>query len=111
MILFLFVWPVCFTFCCVCLDHLNFGPHSIPDVKPWILSWRGNKVKQFSELDRNNSRSYGKRPLKCLCPPVNLQGSVEKSSGSKSVDIGPSDGTFAMKVQRTFGPRFGSETA
>lgn len=40
-----------------------------------------------------------------------MQGSVEKSSGSKSFDIGPSNGSFAMKVQRTICPHFGSQTA
>ncbi|KAE8788433.1 hypothetical protein D1007_37560 [Hordeum vulgare] len=93
------------------LDHLNFGLHSVPDVKPRILAWRGNKVKQFAELDRNNSRSFGKRPLKRLRAPTNLQGSVGKTISSKSVDIGPSDGTFALKVQRSIGPRFGSQAA
>uniref|UniRef100_A0A453SN88 Uncharacterized protein n=1 Tax=Aegilops tauschii subsp. strangulata TaxID=200361 RepID=A0A453SN88_AEGTS len=54
------------------LDHLNFGLHSISDAKPWILAWRGNKVKQFAELDKNNSRSYGKRPLKRACTSFNF---------------------------------------
>lgn len=45
------------------LDQLNFGLHSVPDVKPRILAWRGNKVKQFAEHDRNNNRSFGKRVL------------------------------------------------
>ncbi|XP_044428610.1 uncharacterized protein [Triticum aestivum] len=40
-----------------------------------------------------------------------FQGSVEKSSGSKSFDFGPSDGSFAMKVQRTICPHFGSQIA
>lgn len=55
---------------------MHFGLNSLPDIKPRILVWRGNKVKQFSELDKNNSRSYGKRPLKRLSPslyaPVSL---------------------------------------
>lgn len=93
------------------LDQLNFGLHSVPDVKPRILAWRGNKVKQFSELDRNNSRSYGKRPLKWLCPPVNPQ-SIEKSSASKDGDVPPcSDMLFEMNVQKSFGARFGFEAA
>ncbi|XP_037487884.1 uncharacterized protein LOC119366279 [Triticum dicoccoides] len=100
-----------YAFAVAYLDHLNFGLHSVPDVNPCILAWRGNKVKQFAELDRNNSRSFGKRPLKHLCAPINMQGSVEKSTGSKSSGIGPSDGSFAMKVQRTICPHFGSQSA
>ncbi|XP_044379917.1 uncharacterized protein [Triticum aestivum] len=93
------------------LDQLNFGLHSVPDVKPWILAWRGNKVKQFSELDRNNSRSYGKRPLKRLFAPVNPQ-SIEKSSASKDGDVPLcSDMLFEMNVQKSFGARFGFEAA
>nr|XP_040255568.1 uncharacterized protein LOC109764148 isoform X5 [Aegilops tauschii subsp. strangulata] len=42
-----------------------------------MLAWRGNKVKQFAELDRNNSRSFGKRPLKRPCAPTNLQTALE----------------------------------
>ncbi|XP_044379930.1 uncharacterized protein [Triticum aestivum] len=94
------------------LDQLNFGLHSVPDVKPWILAWRGNKVKQFSELDRNNSRSYGKRPLKRLFAPVNPQKSIEKSSASKDGDVPLcSDMLFEMNVQKSFGARFGFEAA
>ncbi|VAI04979.1 unnamed protein product [Triticum turgidum subsp. durum] len=93
------------------LDQLNFGLHSVPDVKPRILAWRGNKVKQFSELDRNNSRSYGKRPLKRLFAPVNPQ-SIEKSSASKDGDVPLcSDMLFEMNVQKSFGARFGFEAA
>ncbi|VAI04981.1 unnamed protein product [Triticum turgidum subsp. durum] len=94
------------------LDQLNFGLHSVPDVKPRILAWRGNKVKQFSELDRNNSRSYGKRPLKRLFAPVNPQKSIEKSSASKDGDVPLcSDMLFEMNVQKSFGARFGFEAA
>ncbi|KAM3257753.1 hypothetical protein ACQJBY_049831 [Aegilops geniculata] len=89
------------------LDHLNFGLHSVPDVKPRLLAWRGNKVKQFAELDRNNSRSYGKRPLKAFCPTVHLQESVDKSIASKDVEFPPRNGT----VLNSFGPRIGSKTA
>ncbi|XBH76163.1 hypothetical protein VPH35_102853 [Triticum aestivum] len=93
------------------LDQLNFGLHSVHDVKPRILAWRGNKVKQFSELDRNNSRSYGKRSLKRLCAPVNPQ-SIEKSSASKDGDVPLcSDMLFEMNVQKSFGARFGFEAA
>ncbi|VAI50229.1 unnamed protein product [Triticum turgidum subsp. durum] len=93
------------------LDQLNFGLHSVPDVKPRILAWRGNKVKQFSELDRNNSRSYGKRPLKRLFALVNPQ-SIEKSSASKDGDVPLcSDMLFEMNVQKSFGARFGFEAA
>lgn len=53
-----------YAFAVAYLDHLNFGLQSVPDVKPRMLAWRGNKVKQFAELDRNNSCSFGKRPLK-----------------------------------------------
>ncbi|XBI95705.1 hypothetical protein VPH35_032111 [Triticum aestivum] len=94
------------------LDQLNFGLHSVPDIKPRILAWRGNKVKKFSELDRNNSRSYGKRPLKRLCPPINPQQSIEKSSASKDGDVPPcSDMLFEMNVQKSLGARFGFEAA
>uniref|UniRef100_A0A8R7QSR8 Uncharacterized protein n=1 Tax=Triticum urartu TaxID=4572 RepID=A0A8R7QSR8_TRIUA len=94
------------------LDQLNFGLHSVPDVKPQILAWRGNKVKQFSELDRNNSRSYGKRPLKRLCALVNPQQSIEKSSANKDGDVPLcSDMLFEMNVQKSFGARFGFEAA
>ncbi|XP_044425615.1 uncharacterized protein [Triticum aestivum] len=94
------------------LDQLNFGLHSVPDVKPRILAWRGNKVKQFSELDRNNSRSYGKRPLKRLFAPVNPQKSIEKSSASKDGDVPLcSDMLFEMNVQKSFGACFGFEAA
>ncbi|KAE8811791.1 RNA-binding protein 40 [Hordeum vulgare] len=55
------------------LGHLNVGLHSVPDVKPRILAWRGNRVKQFAELHRNKSCSFGKRTLKRLCAPANLQ--------------------------------------
>ncbi|KAE8773338.1 hypothetical protein D1007_54487 [Hordeum vulgare] len=72
---------------------------------------RRNKVKQFAKLDRNNSRSFGKRPLKRLRAPTNLQGSIGKTISSKSVYIGPSDGTFALKVQKSIGPRFGSQAS
>ncbi|XP_037410116.1 uncharacterized protein LOC119272855 [Triticum dicoccoides] len=93
------------------LDQLNFGLHSVPDVKPQILAWRGNKVKQFLELDRNNSRSYGKRPLKQLCAPVNPQ-SIEKSSANKDGDVPLcNDMLFGMNVQKSFGARFGFEAA
>uniref|UniRef100_A0A8R7V182 Uncharacterized protein n=1 Tax=Triticum urartu TaxID=4572 RepID=A0A8R7V182_TRIUA len=93
------------------LDHLNFGLHSVPDVKPQILAWRGNKVKQFSDLDRNNSRSFGKRPLKQLCPSVHPQ-SNEKSSASKDGDVPLCNAKlFEMNVQKSFGARFGLEAA
>ncbi|XBI96311.1 hypothetical protein VPH35_032613 [Triticum aestivum] len=52
----------------------------------------------LTKLDRNNSRSFGKRPLKRLCAPINMQGSVEKSTGSnKSVSFNSAiaNGVFA----------------
>lgn len=47
---------------------MHFGLNSPPDTKPRIFVWRENKIKYLSELDKNNSRSYGKRPLKRLSP-------------------------------------------
>ncbi|XP_044431930.1 uncharacterized protein [Triticum aestivum] len=93
------------------LDQLNFGLHSVSDVKPRILAWRGNKVKQFSELDRNNSHSFGKRPLKQLCASVHPQ-SIDKFSASKDGDVPFCNAKlFEMNVQKSFCARFGLEAA
>ncbi|KAI5020726.1 hypothetical protein ZWY2020_045614 [Hordeum vulgare] len=57
------------------------------------------------ELDRNNSRSFGKRPLKRLRAPTNLQGSVGKTISSKSVYIGPSDGNKSVSIHSAIANR------
>lgn len=110
------------------LDHVHFGLNSLPDIKPRILVWRGNKVKHFSELDKNNSRSYGKRLLKRLssshytpksCERVSCSGAHTGASSyvpfgkkiSTSEDIAPagSNVSFASKVEAAYASRFGNE--
>ncbi|KAI4984536.1 hypothetical protein ZWY2020_017166 [Hordeum vulgare] len=77
------------------LDNVHFGLNALPDIKPRILVWRGNKVKHFSDLDKCNSRSYGKRPLKCLSPSLYTPKSCEKFSCSRGRDAATSKIPFA----------------
>ncbi|KAE8779908.1 hypothetical protein D1007_47019 [Hordeum vulgare] len=77
------------------LDNVHFGLNALPDIKPRILLWRGNKVKHFSDLDKCNSRSYGKRPLKRLSPSLYTPKSGEKFSCSKGHDVATSKIPFA----------------
>lgn len=91
------------------LDRVHFGLHSLPDVKPRLLVWRGNKIKQFSELDKNNSRSYGKRPLKRLSPSIFLPKSSEKHSSSAVPEVVSPVIPLATKVESAYAARFGHE--
>ncbi|KAM0931916.1 hypothetical protein ACQ4PT_000013 [Festuca glaucescens] len=50
------------------LDSVEFGLNSLPDEYPRILVWKGNRIRQYSEMDKNSSNSFGKRPLKRLVP-------------------------------------------
>ncbi|KAI4998482.1 hypothetical protein ZWY2020_053824 [Hordeum vulgare] len=77
------------------LDNVHFGLNALPDIKPRILVWRGNKVKHFSDLDKCNSRSYGKRPLKRLSPSLYAPKSCEKFSCSRGRDAATSKIPFA----------------
>ncbi|KAI5011783.1 hypothetical protein ZWY2020_013920 [Hordeum vulgare] len=77
------------------LDNVHFGLNALPDIKPRILVWRGNKVKHFSNLDKCNSRSYGKRPLKRLSPSLYAPKSCEKFSCSRGRDVATSKIPFA----------------
>ncbi|XBI66266.1 hypothetical protein VPH35_045887 [Triticum aestivum] len=110
------------------LDHVHSGLNYLPDSKPRILVWRGNKVKDFSELHKSNSRSYGKRPLKRLSPSVYAQKSCEKfscsvTSGAATYSIpfankistsevhapAVDNVSFACKVETAYASRFGNE--
>lgn len=50
------------------LDSVEFGLNSLPDEYPRILVWKGNRIRQYSEMDKTSSNSFGKRPLKRLVP-------------------------------------------
>ncbi|XP_048536026.1 uncharacterized protein LOC125514720 isoform X1 [Triticum urartu] len=110
------------------LDRVHSGLNSLPDSKPRILVWRGNKVKDFSELHKSNSRSYGKRPLKRLSPSVYAQKSCEKfscsvTSGAATYSIpfankistsevhapAVDNVSFACKVETAYASRFGND--
>ncbi|KAM0841189.1 hypothetical protein ACQ4PT_059170 [Festuca glaucescens] len=64
------------------LDSVEFGLNSLPDEYPRILVWKGNRIRQYSEMDKNSSNSFGKRPLKRLVPASVYQ--VERSFGKDS---------------------------
>ncbi|XP_044402527.1 uncharacterized protein [Triticum aestivum] len=110
-----------YTFAILYLDHVHFGLNSLPDIKPRILVWRGNTVKHFSELDKNNSRSYGKRPLKRLSPSVYALSCernycsgahtyvpfAKKISTSEDIAAVSFDVSFASKVESAYAPQRG----
>ncbi|KAE8781065.1 hypothetical protein D1007_45726 [Hordeum vulgare] len=61
--------PKAFDLCTYCLavlylDKLDFGIRVVEQGVPRILIWKGNMIKHFSELDRKNSNSFGRRPFK-----------------------------------------------
>lgn len=53
-----------FLFKVLYLDKLDFGIRVVEQGVPRILIWKGNMIKHFSELDRKNNNSFGRRPFK-----------------------------------------------
>ncbi|KAM0835865.1 hypothetical protein ACQ4PT_062672 [Festuca glaucescens] len=64
------------------LDSVEFGLNSLPDEYPRMLVWKGNRIRQYSDMDKNSSNSFGKRPLKRLVPASVYQ--VDRSFGKDS---------------------------
>jgi hypothetical protein len=58
----------CFIYQVSYLDSVEFGLNSLPDEYPRMLVWKGNRIRQYSDMDKNSSNSFGKRPLKRLVP-------------------------------------------
>uniref|UniRef100_A0A8R7PHM0 Aminotransferase-like plant mobile domain-containing protein n=1 Tax=Triticum urartu TaxID=4572 RepID=A0A8R7PHM0_TRIUA len=61
--------PKAFDFCIYCLavlylGKLDFGIRVVEQGVPWILAWKGNLIKHFSELDRKKRNLFGRRPFK-----------------------------------------------
>ncbi|RLM64658.1 hypothetical protein C2845_PM16G07410 [Panicum miliaceum] len=45
------------------LDHVDFGPHRVPDSLPRISLWKKNMIKIYCDLDLKSPGCYGFRPL------------------------------------------------
>jgi hypothetical protein len=46
------------------LDCLDFGVHIVGSGVPRATSWRGDMIKEYSELDRKSKRGFGKRRMR-----------------------------------------------
>ncbi|KAM0879621.1 hypothetical protein ACQ4PT_034124 [Festuca glaucescens] len=64
------------------LVSVEFGLNSLLDEYPRMLVWKGNRIRQYSDMDKNVSNSFGKRPLKRLVPALVYQ--VDRSFGKDS---------------------------
>ena len=58
------------------LDNVDFGTRCLPDVVPRVLVWKGNRIREYAELDKCSGNSYGKRPVKRLTVTTNIQVSL-----------------------------------
>jgi hypothetical protein len=54
------------------LDCLDFGAHIVGSGVPRSVSWRGDMIVEYSELDRISNRCFGRRRLRTDLPSCYL---------------------------------------
>ncbi|XP_051213680.2 uncharacterized protein [Lolium perenne] len=89
------------------LDCLDFGVHTVGSGIPRAVSWSGDMIVEYSELDRKGQRSFGRRRLRTDLPGYYLNNQRTNMGNTNCMNLGTHFHSLSAQFKQSLHDKFG----